>query len=108
MKRARFLVFPSQWYEPFGMSLLEAAACGVPSIAARIGGVPELVRDGQTGLLFDPQDADELAAKADWAWTHPSEMAAMGSAARNLYLQEYTPEKNYDLLMNIYGAALSA
>lgn len=108
MKRARFLVFPSQWYEPFGMSLLEAAACGVPSIAARIGGVPELVRDGQTGLLFDPQDADELAAKADWAWTHPSEMAPMGSAARNLYLQEYTPEKNYDLLMNIYGAALSA
>ena len=56
MKNARFLVFPSRWYEPFGMTLLEAAACGVPAVAARIGGVPELVVEGQTGLLFDPQN----------------------------------------------------
>ena len=78
IKGARFLVFPSRWYEPFGMALLEAAACGVPAIAARIGGVPELVIDGKTGLLFDPESPDELADKADWAWTHPHDMAAMG------------------------------
>ena len=57
MKSARFLVFPSRWYEPFGMTLLEAAACGVPAVASRIGGVPELVVEGETGLLFDPQQS---------------------------------------------------
>ncbi|MGO9516356.1 MAG: glycosyltransferase family 4 protein [Candidatus Korobacteraceae bacterium] len=107
MKNARFLVFPSRWYEPFGMTLLEAAACGVPAVAARVGAIPELVSEGQTGLLFDSQNPDELAAKANWAWTHPAEMAAMGFAARRLYEQKYTPARNYELLMNIYQAALS-
>ena len=107
MKNARFLVFPSRWHEPFGMTLLEASACGIPAVAARIGGVPELVLEDETGLLFDPQNLEELAAKADWAWNNPAEMAAMGSAARQLYLQRFTAEKNYELLMNIYQAALS-
>ena len=106
MKNARFLVFPSRWYEPFGMTLLEAAACGVPAVAARIGGVPELVIEGQTGLLFDPQNSDELAAKANWAWNHPAEMAAMGSTARQLYQQKYSAERNYERLMDIYQAVL--
>ena len=107
MKRARFLVFPSRWYEPFPMTLLEAAACGLPAVAAGIGGVPELVLEGQSGLLFDPQNLAGLAEKADWAWTHPAEMAAMGLAARSLYQEKYTADKNYELLLSIYQAALS-
>ena len=107
MKNARFLVFPSRWYEPFGMTLLEAAAAGIPAVAARIGAVPELVIEGETGVLFAPQDMDELAAKADWAWSHPREMATMGEAARSLYQRRYTAGKNYELLMNIYQAALA-
>ena len=107
MNNARFLVFPSRWYEPFPMTLLEAAACGVPAVAAGIGGVPELVVEGQTGLLFDPQNFAELAEKANWAWIHPAETAAMGSAARNLYQQKYTAEKNYEQLMDIYQSVFS-
>ena len=42
IRGARFLIFPSRWYEPFGMALLEAAACGVPAIASRIGGIPRV------------------------------------------------------------------
>ncbi len=102
MKAARFLVFPSRWNEPFGMGLIEAAACGVPSIASRMGAIPELVIDNQTGLLFDPQNFADLADKAQWAWTHAPEMEAMGSAARQLYLQDFTAEKNYEALMKIY------
>jgi len=107
MKNARFLVFPSRWYEPFPMTLLQAAACGLPAVAACIGGVPEVVVEGKTGLLFDPHNLEGLVAKADWAWCHPVEMAAMGSAARRLYQQKYTAESNYELLMNVYQAALS-
>jgi glycosyltransferase involved in cell wall biosynthesis len=102
MKGARLLVFPSRWYEPFGLSLIEAAACGVPAIASRIGAIPELVIDSQTGMLFDPENFSELIDKVQWAWTHPAEMEAMGSAARQLYEREFTAEKNYRALMNIY------
>jgi glycosyltransferase involved in cell wall biosynthesis len=106
MKGARFLVFPSRWNEPFGMGLIEAAACGVPSIASRIGAIPELVLDNRTGLLFDPQNFNQLADKARWAWTHAQEMETMGAAARQLYQQNFTAEKNYDALMKIYRTVL--
>ena len=84
------------------MGLIEAAACGVPSIASRIGAIPELVIDNHTGLLFDPQNFNELADKAQWAWAQAQEMEAMGSAARQLYQQDFTAEKNYAALMEIY------
>ncbi len=45
--------------------------------------------------------------KAEWGWTHPAEMAAMGSAARKRYQQKYTAEQNYERLMNIYEAVLT-
>jgi glycosyltransferase involved in cell wall biosynthesis len=106
MAGARFLVFPSHWHEPFGLVLLEAAACGVPAIAARAGGVPELVVEGRSGLLFNPQERNDLIAKVNWAWTHSSEMAAMGCAAREFYEQRYTAQKNYQLLNQIYQSVI--
>jgi glycosyltransferase involved in cell wall biosynthesis len=106
IRRARFVVFPSRWYEPFGMALVEAAACGVPAIASRIGGIPELVREGITGLLFKSDDPDDLIAKASWAWQHPRELAEMGSAARSMYQELYSAEKNYKQLMQIYESVL--
>jgi glycosyltransferase involved in cell wall biosynthesis len=106
MRGARFLIFPSRWYEPFGMVLLEAAAAGVPAIAARIAGVPELVVENKTGLLFDLPIADDLAEKANWAWTHPAEIEAMGLAARQLYRQNFTAETNYESLINVYRSVV--
>ncbi len=106
MRAARFLIFPSRWYEPFGMALIEAAAVGVPAIAARIAGIPELVLENETGLLFDLQK-DDLAAKVNWAWIHPTEMEVMGIAARQHYQQNFTAEKNYESLINVYRSVLS-
>lgn len=106
IRGARFLVFPSRWYEPFGMGLLEAAACGVPAIASRIGAIPELVADHRTGLLFDPDNFSELVERVRWAWTHPAEMEEMGAAARQFYLLNFTAEKNYEALMSIYHKLL--
>ncbi len=107
IKGARFLLFPSRWYEPFGVALIEAAGAGVPAIAARIAGIPELVIDNKTGLLFDLQNQDDLAGKATWAWTHPKEMEAMGFAARQLCQQNFNAEKNYESLINIYRSVVS-
>ena len=107
MKQARFLVFPSRWYETFGMTIVEAFACGIPVLCARLGAAQEAVEDGRTGLHFAPGDAEDLAAKADWAWTHPAEMQAMGREARCEYVAKYTAEKNYPLLIQIYEKAAS-
>lgn len=60
---ATALVLPSQWYENAPMSILEAYILGVPVIGSRIGGIPELVREGVTGLLAEPGNVQDLAEK---------------------------------------------
>ena len=102
IKAARFLIFPSIGYETFGMAVLEAGACGVATIASRLGALPELVHDGQTGLLFDPSNCDELVDKVHWAWSHPVAMNQMGAAARSRYLQHFTADRAYDELIALY------
>jgi glycosyltransferase involved in cell wall biosynthesis len=108
MKDARFLVFPSEWYEGLPMTVIEAFACGVPVIASRLGAMQEIVADRRTGLHFEPGDAADLAAKVDWARTHPAEMAAMGRAARAEFEAKYTAARNYEMLVAIYARALAS
>ena len=107
IKKARFLVFPSEACgETFGLVVIEAFACGTPVIAARTGAVTEIVGDHKTGLHFTPGDADDLAAKVKWAWTHHHEVDEMGKAARAEYRSKYTAENNYEALLGIYRRAL--
>jgi len=106
MKAACFLVAPSECYENFPLAVAEAFACGVPVIAARLGALAEIVRDGMTGLHFEPGNAEDLASKVEWAWTHPAEMEAMGRAARAEYEAKYTAERNLEVLLNIYEKAI--
>lgn len=108
IKNARFLVWPSEgYYETFGLVAIEAFACGVPVIASNIGVMPEIVEDGRTGLLFNPGDPEDLAAKVEWAWTHPEAMKEMGKEARREYEEKYTAERNYPMLMDIYYRAVN-
>jgi len=106
MQGARFLVFPSVWFETFGLAIVEAFACGLPVIASRLGAMAEIVQDGRTGLHFTPGDSRELAAKIDWAWNHPEEILCIGRAARKEYEAKYTAEENYRRLMDIYQRVL--
>jgi glycosyltransferase involved in cell wall biosynthesis len=108
MKRAQYLLCPSEWYEGLPMTIIEAFACGLPVIASRLGTMEEVVEDGRTGLLFDPGDPAALAAKVRWAETHPEAMAAMGRAARLEYEQKYTAARNLEQLLWIYEAAIAA
>ena len=108
IRGARFLIFSSDWYETFGLTMVEAFACGVPVICSRMGAMEEIVEDGRTGLHFTPGDNEDLAAKIEWAWNHPDEMRQMGQAARREYESKYTAEKNYPRLMEIYQQAIAA
>jgi glycosyltransferase involved in cell wall biosynthesis len=79
---ARMLVFPSRYFETFGLVGAEAMSHGVPVIAARVGALPELIDDGVNGLLFEPGDARELARKVRRLWDDPELCRRLGHAAR--------------------------
>ena len=106
MSRAAFLVMPSEWYETFGLTIIEAFSQSLPVIASRLGAMAELVEDGVTGLHFTPGDAEDLARKVRWANEHPEEMRRMGRNARLIYEEKYTSEVNYLQLMAIYEEAI--
>ncbi len=108
LQRARFLVFPSECYENFPGAIVEAYACGVPVIASSLGAMEEMVRHGETGLLFSAGDSEGLREAAEWAWSHAAAMASMGRVARSEYERSYTAERNYTLLMNIYDRAIAS
>jgi glycosyltransferase involved in cell wall biosynthesis len=107
MKRAAFLIVPSVWYETFSLNIAEAFACGTPVICSRLGAMQENVADHRTGLHFTAGDAEDLAQKVEWAWTHPDELVLMGKEARREYENRFTPEKNYARLMEIYEQTVS-
>lgn len=102
MARASFLVVPSHLYEGSPMVIQEAFAHGLPVIASRLGSLAEIVRDGRTGLHFEAGDAQDLAEKVRWAEAHRNEMEQMGRNARLEHERKYTPERNFDMLMDIY------
>jgi glycosyltransferase involved in cell wall biosynthesis len=108
MKEARFLILPSECYEGLPMTIIEAFACQLPVIAPDLGSSGELVADHFSGLLFNPGDPIDLAAKVKWAWEHPLELAEMGRNARREYEEKYTADRNYGMLMEIYQKALKS
>jgi glycosyltransferase involved in cell wall biosynthesis len=63
--QAEALLFPIEWEEPFGIVLIEAMACGTPVIAFNRGSVPEIIRDGVTGFIIDPDGIDR-PGKGSW------------------------------------------
>jgi starch synthase len=69
-------------YEPLGIVNLEAMACGAAVVASAVGGIPEVVLDGETGLLVPPGDEKALAAAINSLLRDPTRIAAMGARGR--------------------------
>jgi starch synthase len=77
-------------YEPFGIINLEAMACETPVVAAAVGGIKEVVVDGETGLLVPPADPPKLARALTKVLEDPALAAKMGRAGRARVLQDFT------------------
>lgn len=107
MKQSACVVVPSLAYENFPMSIAEAFACGVPVVASAHGAVSEIVSHGVNGLLFSPGDAQDLARKLDWVFTHRTKLQEMGIEARREFKAKYTADRNYHQLMSIYERAIA-
>jgi glycosyltransferase involved in cell wall biosynthesis len=88
--------------EGMPVSLMEAAACGRPAVATAVGGVPELVADGVTGLLVAPGDSLGLADALERLLRHPALRAAMGQAARARAERLFSLERQVDRLLNLW------
>jgi glycosyltransferase involved in cell wall biosynthesis len=102
LKTAAFLILPSEWYEAFPHVILEAFACGVPIVASRIGTLPDVIQDGINGLLFEPSQAADLAAKVKWVVSHPEDARRIAMNGRTEYETKYTADRNYEHLLGIY------
>lgn len=103
--QCRILVMPSIFYEGLPIVLLEAMLHGKPVICSQIGGLPEVVEDKITGLLFERGNSDDLTEKIRYLWDRPDLCRKMGQAGREKVLHEYSPEKYYGNLMVVYEKA---
>ncbi|HEX5767568.1 MAG TPA: glycosyltransferase family 4 protein [Burkholderiales bacterium] len=95
--RSELVVMPS-FYEPLGMSQIEALGLGVPVVASRVGGIPETVHERRTGLLAAPGDMEAWTEALSWALAHRAEMRAMAQAGRADVRQRFELAKVLDEL----------
>jgi glycosyltransferase involved in cell wall biosynthesis len=102
MREARAVVFPSVWNEPFGLTAIEAYSYGKPVLASRRGGLTEVVIPEKTGVLFEISDADDTARALRSILLNGEEADRLGLHALERYTREYTPERNFEILMSIY------
>lgn len=106
-RNSSFVVCPSEWYENAPMVILESFALGKPVVGSRIGGIPEMITDHATGMIFEPGEAEALRYCIKYLWEQPRVVSEMGRNARLKVENYYTPERHYDLLMKIYSRAMS-
>jgi len=115
IKNSLAIIVPSQWYENCPLSILEAFSFEKSVIASKLGGIPELVKDGKTGFLFEPGNTKDLAKKINLLFegenTDPrprKEIISMGKFAQEEIEKKYNPKIHYQKLMEIYESLLSS
>jgi glycosyltransferase involved in cell wall biosynthesis len=106
MKDARVLVLPSVWFESaLPVTLLEGLATGCPVVASRLGAIPEMVREGEEGILVPPGDPDAIARAIRELWQSEASRQRLGAGARAAFRERYSPEASRGVLLRIYGEA---
>jgi glycosyltransferase involved in cell wall biosynthesis len=103
LRRASVYVQPSRW-EGFGLGVLEAMISGLPVVATNVSSLPELVVDGETGVLVPPDDPSALAAGIERALASPQ----MGAAGRDRAQREFSVDRMADKTAALYTTLLSA
>lgn len=102
IRQSVFTVLPSHAYETLGKTILESYALGRPVVASDIGSRRELVKEGETGLLYRCGDASALAAAIQSLATDPERNAEMGRTAWEWVRRDFTPETHYQQICNLY------
>jgi glycosyltransferase involved in cell wall biosynthesis len=106
--QSQFTVLPSHAYETLGKTILESYAGGRAVVASDLGSRRELVREGETGLLYRNGDVNELATAIETLRSQPDLAEKMGRAGRALVRLRYTPEEHYRKMRGLYEDLISA
>jgi glycosyltransferase involved in cell wall biosynthesis len=101
-KEAYALVVPSIWLEQFGLIGLEAMASSTPVIGSNLGGIPEWLKDNQTGRLFKPGDSEDLNQKLLFLINSPKTAELYGKQGREMVEKNFSKEKHINQLIKIY------
>jgi glycogen(starch) synthase len=102
MNSATMVLMPSRCYEGFGLVALEAALMARPVVASRVGALPEVIADGQTGVLVDPEDSHALAEAIAYLLDHPEAATRMGEAARRRAQELFSFKRHVDAFDALY------
>lgn len=102
MQQARAVIVPSIWHEPFGLVSIEAFAAGTGVIATNHGALPEIVGDGESGWLVEPNNPAALAGAILAVWQSPDAAIIAGTRAREVFDQRYSAAANLQRLNTIY------
>lgn len=97
-----FVVVPSEWYEIFGIVIIESFARGKPVVGADIGGIPELIDNGVNGLLFKPGDVNDLVEKIKYLLDNKDKIQELGRNARKKAVENYSPDVHYEKMIEVY------
>jgi glycosyltransferase involved in cell wall biosynthesis len=103
---ARMIVVPSRWYEGLPVVMLEAMLSAKPILCSRLGGLPEVVEEGETGLLFQHDNSEDLRKKIERLWDYPLLCRRFGAAGRKKAEAAYSPDAFYERLIKAYEASL--
>ena len=106
LRKARFVVVPSIWYENCPYSILETQAIGKPVIGANIAGIPELVQDKVNGLTYQYDDIKELEEKMKILFENRLLAEEYGKKAREIAIKEYSKDAYYNQIIKIYEKAV--
>lgn len=101
------VIVPSNWFEIFGMINIEAMINGKPVIGSNIGGIPEIIENNKTGLLFEPANVEQLKECILKYWNKPELAIEHGKNGYKKALASYTEETYYKKLMNLYEETIN-
>lgn len=102
VRKCRFVVVPSIWYENCPYSILETLSIGKPIVGSRIGGIPELVIDNKTGLLFDATSIEDLSNKMNLLFDNENMARELGINAKKYAEDNFSMDNYYNNIIKIY------
>jgi glycosyltransferase involved in cell wall biosynthesis len=102
IQKCLFTVLPSVFYEPFGLTILESYAYGKAVLGSNLGAIPEVVKNGETGLVFESENVKDLADKINLMLADKAKTIMFGEEGRKMLEYKYMPEQYYKKLIKIY------